>query len=105
MVGNTAEKEILSKGIEQSLSEARIPALTDIRIENKSRGFTELLKEVSSDADIVFLGLKNTDAGNEQEHAAKIEELARVGKLAVFVQNNSLKDDFPILLNSGQNDS
>lgn len=98
-VKNEGEKEILTQGIEYSLTEARIAASVNIIIKGE-QSFTKLLKEESSGADIVFLGLKVTEEGEEQEHAAKIEELTDVGKVVVFVQNNSLKETFPVLLHS-----
>lgn len=99
IVENDEEKEILSKGIEQSLAEARIPATVQILI-NKAQSFSSILKQESSDADIVFMGLQVTAKGEEEKHAENIEKLAQVGKVAVFVQNNSLKETFPVLLRS-----
>lgn len=99
VVENEKEKEILTEGIEFSLAEARISATVDIMV-SKDSSFSEMLTEKSSGADIVFLGLKVTKPGEEESHAAKIEQLSKVGKVSVFVQNNSLKEDFPVLLHS-----
>jgi|AntRauTorckE6833_2_1112554.scaffolds.fasta_scaffold13445_1 amino acid transporter len=98
-VESEEEKEILSRGIKHSLHEARISATVDIQLKQGHR-FPDILKEKSSDANIVFLGLQQTSAGQEETHAATIEELAMVGRVTVFVQNNSLKDTFPVLLSS-----
>ena len=88
----------MSSGIEQSLAVARIPATVDILLNN--RPFKELLKEESSGADIVFLGLKRTEESEEDEQVTKMEEVSEVGKVVVFVQNNSLRESFPVLLRS-----
>ena len=50
-----------------------------------------------------MLGLKYTDEGEEEEHARKIEQLSKTGKVSVFVQNNTLDDSFPVLLRSENN--
>ncbi|MDX1617513.1 MAG: hypothetical protein R3224_01925 [Balneolaceae bacterium] len=98
VVNNEEEKKIMAEGIEHSLAEARIPATVDILLNN--RPFTEILKEESSGADIVFLGLRRTEAGEEEQQVAQMEEVSEVGKVVVFVQNNSLRESFPVLLRS-----
>jgi len=92
------EKAILLAGIEQSLANARIQAEVHVSMEGDA-GFTEHLHRESRDADIVFLGLKSTDEGREEQHVEKLGQLASVGKAVVFIQNNSLKDSLPTLLN------
>lgn len=99
VVENTREQQELVTGIENSLGEARIQASVTIMID-EDKNFSQLYRQESADADIVFLGLKVTAEKEERYHAQKIERLATVGKATVFVQNNSLKDTFPILLHS-----
>jgi hypothetical protein len=98
MVDDSIQREKLLKGIKKSLAEARIPASVHILMATEDQSFTQILHEHSSDADIVFMGLKVTERGREKEHIKKIEELADAAKITVFVQNNSLKETLPILL-------
>jgi len=98
VVNNSIEGDNLYKGIRESLDEDRIKASVDILINKKGRRFPDLLKEKSAGADIVFLGLKETEKGNERQHIAKIKELAEIGKVVVFAENNSMNDTMPILL-------
>jgi len=99
VVGDDGEKEILSAGIERSLAEARIPATVDI-LPGNGRPFPEILEEKSSGADIVFLGLKRIEEGEEEDQVSKMEKVSEVGKVVAFVQNNSLRESFPVLLSS-----
>ena len=92
-------QETFSRSIKKSLQEARISATAEV-IPKNGRSFPDILEEYSSDADIVMLGLKLTEPGNEEYHAEKIEKLSKIGKVSVFIQNNSLEETFPVLLSS-----
>jgi len=99
VIDHPGQQTTISEAITQSLKEARIDA--DIKVIIKQgRSFPEILKEYSSESDIVMLGLKYTGEGEEKEHARKIDQLSKVGKVCVFVQNNTLDDTFPVLLRS-----
>ncbi|NBC05030.1 MAG: amino acid permease [Bacteroidetes bacterium] len=98
VVNNSIEGDNLYKGIRESLDEDRIKASVDILINKKGRRFPDLLREKSAGADIVFLGLKETEKEKERQHIAKIKELAEIGKVVVFAENNSMNDTMPILL-------
>jgi amino acid transporter len=98
VVNNSIEGDSLYKGIRESLDEDRIKASVDILINKKGRRFPDLLRVKSAGADIVFLGLKETEKEKERQHIAKIKELAEIGKVVVFAENNSMDDTMPILL-------
>jgi amino acid transporter len=97
VVNNLMEQDLLSKGIRASLAEARIYASVHTVLKNED-GFTSILHRESTGADIVFLGLKVTKTGEEEKHAAKLEQMAGVAKVVVFVQNNSIRETLPLLL-------
>ncbi|HKL16385.1 MAG TPA: hypothetical protein VJ915_12155 [Balneolaceae bacterium] len=99
VIDHPGQQSTISDAITQSLKEARIEANIKVLIKN-GRSFPEILKEYSSESDIVMLGLKYTAEGDEKEHARKIDQLSNVGKVCVFVQNNTLDDSFPVLLRS-----
>ncbi|MDX1640496.1 MAG: hypothetical protein R3220_02275, partial [Balneolaceae bacterium] len=98
VVNNSIEGEQLSNGIKRSLKEARIEATVDILMRKEGRSFPDVLREKSTDADIVFMGLKETKPGKEKEHMETIKRLSKVGKVVVFAENNSMDEAFPILL-------
>ena len=103
VIDHPGQQTTISEAITRSLKEARIEADIDVIIK-QNRSFPDILNKYSSDSDIVMLGLKYTEEGEEEEHAQKIDQLSNVGKVCVFVQNNSLEDTFPILLQSGSDE-
>lgn len=98
VVETEEERQILIKGLENSLFQARIPGKIEVVLKN-GESFRSILHRESANADIVFLGLNQTKEEEEAKHVAKLEHMASVSKIAVFVQNNSVKDSLPILLN------
>jgi len=99
VVNTSEEQRLLYQGIEDSLSEARIPAKVHIILKNDER-FPVILRRESTGADIVSLGLKVTREEEEENHTSKIEEMSSVAKTVVFVQNNSVREAMPILLHA-----
>ena len=99
VIDHPGQQTSISESIARSLKEARIEANIEV-IVKQGRSFPEILKDYSSDSDIVMLGLKYSEEGEQKEHAQQIDQLSRVGKVCVFVQNNSLDDTFPVLLRS-----
>lgn len=97
VVDTKAERELLDARIQASLAKARIPATVDIILQ-EGVGFRTILRRESADADIVFLGLKVTPEGEEDRHADKLEDMGRIAKTVVFVQNNSVRESLPVLL-------
>ncbi|HMB40432.1 MAG TPA: hypothetical protein VKM37_00540 [Balneolaceae bacterium] len=99
VIDRPGQQSGISEAITRSLKEARIDADIEVIIK-KGRSFPEILKDYSSDSDIVMLGLKYTEEREEKEHARKVDQLSSVGKVCVFVQNNTLEEAFPVLLQS-----
>ncbi len=100
VVNDRQDKNKMADGIQHSLNEARIPAKIDITVNSENKPFRDYLHQKSSDADIVFLGLGRPKPGNEEKQVAKIEQLGDVAKTVVFVQNNSIKESMPLLLDA-----
>ena len=103
VIEHAERQETFSESIRNSLKEARIEATVDV-IPKNGRSFPDILSQYSSDADIVMLGLKLTERGEEEYHTEKIDQLSSVGKVSVLVQNNSLEETFPVLLSSASID-
>ncbi|MBR9922093.1 MAG: amino acid permease [Bacteroidetes bacterium] len=97
VVDTISEQKKLSRGIQKSLEKSRILASVEVHIKGLE-GFRDILRANSHNADIIFLGLKNTDPGEEAEHAEKLEDMGSNAQTVVFVQNNSLKNTLPALL-------
>lgn len=93
------EKDLLVKGLEESLFQARIPGEVNVVLKNEE-SFRSILYRESEKTDIVFLGLNRIKEGEEDKHVTKLEHMAGVAKIAVFVQNNSVEDALPILLHA-----
>src|SRR6056297_26111 len=104
VIDHPGQQSGISEAITRSLKEARIEADIEVIIK-KGRSFPEILKAYSADSDIVMLGLKYTEKEEEEEHSQKIDQLSSVGKVCVFVQNNTLEDAFPVLLQSENEDT
>ena len=98
IVDNPEQQQRQKAHILKALSEARIKAKVHVMVK-ETQGFTAILERESATADIVFLGLRNTEPNEEHKHAEKIERLSRIGRIVVFVQNNSLEEALPKLLN------
>jgi len=99
VIDHPGQQTSISEAITESLNEARIDAEIKVIISN-GRSFPEILREYSYESDIVMLGLKYTGDGEEKEHVRKLDQLSNIGKVCVFVQNNTLDDTFPVLLRS-----
>lgn len=99
VIDEAVQKRTFADTIKHSLKDARIEAKVDVIVKG-DRSFPDILFEYSSEADIVMLGLKLTQEGEEEKHADKIDQLSKVGKVSVFVQNNNLEETFPVLLSS-----
>ncbi len=101
VVENTAEQAALLNSIQKSIILARIPATVEIILKNGNR-FPDILKSKSQQADIVFLGLKSSKAGEEEQHTLKLEVMGKVARTVIFVQNNSQKETLPHLLDAAE---
>jgi amino acid transporter len=102
LVNNEAEQKLMTEGILALLPKARIQAEVKIMIKDGNKGFTEILKQESSNADVVFLGLKKTTIGNEEAHANRIDDMTLGLKTCIFIQNNNMSGVVPDLLKLDQ---
>jgi len=103
VVETDEEAEKLKSNIEKSLDEARINGNIKIISRSESDSFPEILHKESAEADIVFLGLRYTKQGEEENHMDKIRELSSVGNVCVFIQNNNTKQTLPVIFERSGN--
>lgn len=73
--------------LEQLLSVARIKATTNTILKPKGATVPEVIREVSRDAGVVLLGLRNNEPGEEPEYAAGMEMLIDDLPTVLFVRN------------------
>ncbi|HKK73927.1 MAG TPA: hypothetical protein VJ953_02545 [Saprospiraceae bacterium] len=97
VVETEQEQAILTEGIGHSIKQARIPASIEVILREGLR-FPEILARESKEADLAILGLQVTKEGEEAVHAQKLEEISKVAKTVIFMQNNSVGETLPILL-------
>ncbi|KAA3624474.1 MAG: amino acid permease [Bacteroidetes bacterium] len=102
IVNSEVEQQQMTEYIKKILPQARIVADVKIQVKSNNSSFTETLHSESKEADLVFLGLKNSEPGEEAAHAEKIDEMFSGLTNCIFVQNNGLEDVVPDLLSSGK---
>jgi hypothetical protein len=85
-------KDMTRSDIEQSLESliesVRIKAQQDVIVLEEDKSVTELMQEVSADADVVFMGLMPPEEGNEEEYAQRLIELVEPLPTTVLVHNS-----------------
>ncbi len=69
------------------LPAVRIQAEIEIIVKPEDKSITHIIHEVSNDADIVFLGLRSIEPGEEVEYKERLIELANGLPTTVFVRN------------------
>jgi amino acid transporter len=100
LVSNEIEQERLTQSIQEHLPKARIVAKVKVQVQQENTRFIDILHKESKDADLVFLGLKNTVPGEEKSYAATIDEMLQGLTNCIFVQNNGMIGVVPDLLSS-----
>jgi amino acid transporter len=96
MVQNKEEQIKMTHGIEQILPKARIQA--NVMIEVSEVPFLNFIRQKSSEADLVFLGLARKFIGDVESRVKSINLLSERLKIVVFVQNNQSIRAVPKLL-------
>ena len=77
----------IGRYIRDLVAEARIEAEADVLVKPQDTGIQAVMHEASRDADLVFLGLKVPEPGEEADYAKRLNELASGFSTAVFVRN------------------
>jgi len=76
--------------LKQLIPEIRIEAEPRVIIKPRDRSVTELIHELSAEAEAVFLGLATPEPGEEAAYAERLENLAGDLPTVFFVKNSSL---------------
>jgi len=87
ITNNEDEREKLAVGLEELVTKTRIKTATEVIVSPHGASITKVMHEHSRDADIVFLGLREPQPGEEAEYAERLIELAEGFHTTVFVHN------------------
>jgi amino acid transporter len=87
IVQDEREREPLEESLSKLISETRIDAETRIIIKPPERAIHEIISVNSGSADIVFIGLKIPEPGNEADYAERLITIANELSTVIFVRN------------------
>src|SRR5690606_33867640 len=87
VVDGEDEVRPLAAGFEAMLREIRIAARVDVVVRPPGETVREVIRRESLAAELVFLGLRIPDAGQEDEVAAQLVEMLRGLRSAILVRN------------------
>jgi hypothetical protein len=74
-------------GLSEMLTEVRIPAEVEVFLKPEGKSISEIVRELSQKADVVFLGMREPKPGTEAEYADRLIELSQGLKTTIFVRN------------------
>ncbi len=73
--------------LDRMLARSRIPARTEVTLRPDDRPVTEVIHELSAEADVVFLGLAEPEPGQERAYADRLAELVDGLPTTLLVRN------------------
>ena len=90
MVPDESGKENAEAELRKLSADSRISAEPMIVVKDKDELFEHVLSRVSSEADVVFLGLNTPAKGEEDDYAKKLEIFAEPLKAVFFIKNSGI---------------
>ncbi|MBN1916714.1 MAG: amino acid permease [Verrucomicrobia bacterium] len=78
------------RGLAALLPEARIQAESKVILKPEDKTILDIMHEESADADLVFMGLADVEAGKEIEYAQRLTDMTAGFPTVVLVKNSSL---------------
>lgn len=87
IVPNEMERERMALSLADLIPEARIQADSEIIVKPPDKKVIEIMHTHSRRADVVFLGLKTLEEGEELEYAQRLTEIAEGFNTTIFVHN------------------
>ena len=82
------DREFMLKNVNEMINEVRIKAEPRIIIKPNDKSITEVIHENSRNANLVFMGLKLPQDGEEKDYVNRLEELSDGLKTTIFVRNS-----------------
>ena len=90
VASNELMKEQTERFLKQLMPEIRIEAEILVKVKEKQESIAEIMQQESSSADVVLLGLATPEDGQEEDYAARLENMAAGLPTCFFVHNGSL---------------
>jgi len=81
------DKDFMKSILENMINEVRINAEPNVIVKPKEATITQMIYENSREADLVFIGLKIPDEGDEKNYIRRLDELSKGLKTTIFVRN------------------
>ena len=78
------------RALKQLIADTRIPAAATVIKRPEGRSIADIIRERSSSANLVFLGLNVPGEGEAHAYAERLQSLAEGLRTVVFVKNSSL---------------
>ncbi len=86
---NAVDRKIIENRIEKLLEEFRVQAEINVLRNSENRHFYDLMKVVSADADLVFIGIPNIASGEEASFVERTNNLVSVIGTTLLVKASS----------------
>ena len=83
------EREKTESGLSRMMPEIRIKAETEVCLLQDSQSVSDMIKERSKGAEVVFMGLAVPEVGGEEEYARRLLNLVPDLPNVVLVKNSS----------------
>jgi amino acid transporter len=90
LASNELMKAETERHLRELLTEIRITAEPKVMLRPSDRRVSDIIRDVSSDADVVFLGLDVPDPGALSEYADRLADLGGSFRTVFYVKNSSL---------------
>jgi len=81
------ERRTQSEGLAELLAEVRIEADTEVIMKPAEQSVADVIHEQSASADVVFLGLRDPEPGQEEAYARRMQELIAGLNTTIFVHS------------------
>lgn len=89
MAKDEQEKKETEEGLARMIPEIRIKAETEVFVLPKGQSVSDLIKERSANAEVVFMGLAEPKIGEEEDYARRMLNLVSDLPQVVLVKNSS----------------
>ncbi len=81
------DRDFMRLILEKMINDVRIKAEPNVIVKPKEESVTQMIYENSREADLVFMGLKLPDEGEEKSYVERLDELSEGLKTTIFVRN------------------
>jgi amino acid transporter len=87
IVDTEKQRRPMQEKLAELIADVRIPATTDVIVNDQEMDVIDMIHRASLDTDVVFLGLNIPNPGEEPEYAVRLDRLVSGFKTAILVRN------------------